>query len=503
MKGEYMKQLTLKIGAVMIILSMLLSFTVITSSAATQPTTYSQTSNSGQRDVVCTTLSGTSASSYYTGSYTYDALSSLSASQLKTSLSTLMKKNHDLSSYNDCKVNAYKTDCENENGKVSLLYTAYSANQSDFSGSAPGWNREHVWPQSLGGGNTSNGGADMHHIRPDDVTTNSKRGNLKYGEVTGGTQAYGSTLVGGISGGTYDSTYFEPHDNVKGDVARICLYVYVRWGSDWGADNITDVFQSVDVLLQWCEDDPVDTWEMGRNEVVEAIQGNRNVFIDYPEYAWLIFGREVPDDMQTPSGMAMSTSGGGTTGGGTTGDTTCTHATTEVRDAVTATCSSTGYTGDTYCKSCGVKLSSGTTVSKLPHTEGAWIIDSNPTATESGSRHTECSVCGATVRTEPIPPTSNVNAFVSSVGYMKMAVSMLYRYKYAVMALDYYDTLTDDERTSVASTYAELTELLDAYNSDAETENDAHNDAVIVVSFLMSREADTAEYALLPSKKYV
>jgi hypothetical protein len=62
-------------------------------------------------------------------------------------------------------------------------------------------------------------------------------------------------------------------DNVKGDVARICLYVYVRWGKEFpSCNNINTVFQSIDVLLEWCALDPVDTWEMGRNEVVAAIQ---------------------------------------------------------------------------------------------------------------------------------------------------------------------------------------------------------------------------------------
>jgi hypothetical protein len=81
--------------------------------------------------------------------------------------------------------------------------------------------------------------------------------------------------------------------------------MYVRWNSDWSCDSLTKVFESVEVLLEWCALDPVDTWEMGRNEVVGAIQGNRNVFIDYPEYAWLVFGCEVPENMTTPSGMAM------------------------------------------------------------------------------------------------------------------------------------------------------------------------------------------------------
>ena len=59
------------------------------------------------------------------------------------------------------------------------------------------------------------------------------------------------------------------------------------------------------MLLEWCASDPVDTWEMGRNEVIAKIQGNRNVFIDYPEYAWLVFGRDLPENMTTPSGMAL------------------------------------------------------------------------------------------------------------------------------------------------------------------------------------------------------
>ena len=52
------------------------------------------------------------------------------------------------------------------------------------------------------------------------------------------------------------------------------------------------------------QEDPVDTWEMSRNDCVQQVQGNRNVFIDYPEFAWLLFGRELPADYDTPSGYA-------------------------------------------------------------------------------------------------------------------------------------------------------------------------------------------------------
>ena len=275
--NKFLKLLTLVLVLVMLVQSTVVSVFAFAPvdidtgiyQAAGQPSKYSSQYNSGQRDVIATTLNGTSASSYYTGSYTYAALSSLSSTALQSSLKTLMTSTHSYtSSYNDCHYKADRTDCENEDGRVSLIYTSYSATMSQWNG----WNREHVWPQSLGGGNTSGGGADLHHIRPSDAVVNSTRGNKKYGNTNGGTAKYGSNPATGYLGGYYNSTYFEPLDNVKGDVARIVLYVWIRWGSSWGADSVTEVFQSVDVLLEWCELDPVDTWELGRNEVVQNIQ---------------------------------------------------------------------------------------------------------------------------------------------------------------------------------------------------------------------------------------
>ena len=60
--------------------------------------------------------------------------------------------------------------------------------------------------------------------------------------------------------------------------------------------------ESKDVLLKWIEEDPVDTWELGRNDAVEAITGTRNVFVDYPELAFLLFNEDVPADYDSPSG---------------------------------------------------------------------------------------------------------------------------------------------------------------------------------------------------------
>ena len=375
-----MKKLLKKSLYFVVVLALLLS-SVISVSAA--PAKYSTASNSGTRDELCTTLDGTTAASYYTGSNSYDSLVTLSSSQLLTTLRSLMTTGHKTSSYDDCRDLAPITDCENGNGKITTLYTSYQTTSGAFNGGT-GWNREHVWPKSLGGYGNSGAGADLHHIRPTENRTNSNRDNLLYGNVTGGKTSTGN--LSGEVGGTYDSTYFEPLDNVKGDVARICLYVYVRWGgtSGYTCNNINKVFEDVDTLLEWCALDPVDTWEMGRNEVVYSIQGNRNVFIDYPELAWQLFGETAPSDMSTPSGKASSTPA------------VCQHKSTTVTGAKAATCTTAGYTGDTVCTSCGIVVVTGNVIVAIGHSYSAEIVVRPPTETDHGEAATVCGNCGTT-----------------------------------------------------------------------------------------------------------
>ena len=84
---------------------------------------------------------------------------------------------------------------------------------------------------------------------------------------------------------------FEPIDEVKGDVARIIMYLLVRYSQADGAGyGVTKVFPSAGVLLQWHLEDPVDDIERVRNERSYELQGNRNPFIDYPEFAEMIWG---------------------------------------------------------------------------------------------------------------------------------------------------------------------------------------------------------------------
>ena len=208
----------------------------------------------------------------------------------------------------------YKTtdvDLSNS-GNVILYYTgeSFSWNFSSFSGTV---NREHVWPKSTGLWDTSGGGSDMHHIRPTDSKINSTRGNLVFGEVSGGKTATGNN---GEVGGYYGGGVFEPLDEVKGDVARIIMYMFVHYNSPstLGSNTnksgncpttassrtsgnlpLTNVFNgsktnAFNLLLEWHNDDPVDEIEINRNEAVYKIQGNRNPFIDKPDYANYIWG---------------------------------------------------------------------------------------------------------------------------------------------------------------------------------------------------------------------
>ena len=148
------------------------------------------------------------------------------------------------------------------------------------------WNREHVYPKSLGTPKLgkSGPGSDAHHLRPCDITFNSKRGNKKFAE--------GSGNAGDTAGGWY------PGDEWKGDVARMMLYMYIRYGDQClpknvivGTTNSSDS-NMIDLLLTWNIQDPVSDFEKNRNDVIQEAQGNRNPFIDNPYLATVTWGGE-------------------------------------------------------------------------------------------------------------------------------------------------------------------------------------------------------------------
>ena len=84
------------------------------------------------------------------------------------------------------------------------------------------------------------------------------------------------------------------------------------------------------------------------------------------------------------------------------------HQHTELRNAKESTCAQEGYTGDTYCADCGMKLSSGKSISKTDHTWDAGKATKNANCIVKGSKTFTCTVCEAT-KTEEIPVTGHKN----------------------------------------------------------------------------------------------
>ncbi len=254
---------------------------------------YSGVMNWGARGEDCVFLSPM-AEDYYVGSYTYAVLSVLNggtqssapSSALYQALQSMMQTEHShIISYDATRPLYAYTDCvSNDSSQIVCFYTGSIETSTWNSGDI--WNREHVWPRSkCVNQSKKQDSADLMMLRPELMQANSSRGNKAYGE---------------------SSSFFDPGESVRGDCARIILYGYTRWGNTsymWGSSG---VIENLDILLRWMEEDPVDTWEMGRNDACESILGVRNVFVDYPEYAFLLFDREIPADMVTPSGIASS-----------------------------------------------------------------------------------------------------------------------------------------------------------------------------------------------------
>ncbi len=347
--------------------------------------------NWGYRGETATFLSKY-AESFYTGSNAYDTMSQLDGSNKQNSvpqsalyaaLQTLMVSKHKhQTTYGETRDQYAYTDCQgNDDSTIISFYSGQGFDSKWDSGAT--WNREHVWPasKSLSGrpGNGDAGeGADIMMLRPTLKNENGSRGNTAFGLSSG---------------------YYTPKADIRGDVARILLYTYVRWGNSKNMWGKSGVIESMNVLLQWMEEDPVDTWEMGRNDAVQSITGTRNVFVDYPEYAWLLFGKEIPSDYTTPSGEAKN---GGSQG--TTTPTVCTHSSTKLVNKADASCTAEGYTGDTICTGCGKTVATGSTIPVTAH--------------KDENKDFKCDVCAVNVCKHPSTQVQNAkDATCSAEGY--------------------------------------------------------------------------------------
>ena len=163
------------------------------------------------------------------------------------------------------------------------------------------WNREHIWAKSHGFENeTDTPYTDLHHIRSADRSTNSARNTRSFDNCPNQYFDNGGRVQTKCY--TSDTEWkWEPPDEVKGDVARMIFYMDVRYEGPEMDLEIVDylpergtkekIMGRLSTLKEWHEQDPVDNWERRRNQIIyEKYQGNRNPFIDHPEWVVKIWG---------------------------------------------------------------------------------------------------------------------------------------------------------------------------------------------------------------------
>jgi len=185
----------------------------------------------------------------------------------------------------------------NDNDGISNTDRTRDKNLQDTGGGDPGkWNREHVFAKSLAipnlGTEEPGPGTDVHNLRPSDSERNSDRSNRKF------TEGSGNSGIVSTNGGWY------PGDEWRGDVARIVMYMYLRYHGSGSQISETTCLpinvgigmpltidsNMIDLFLNWNIIDPVSDVENQRNDYIETVQGNRNPFIDNPYLATLIWG---------------------------------------------------------------------------------------------------------------------------------------------------------------------------------------------------------------------
>ena len=220
-----------------------------------------------------------------TGSSLLSKLQSLNSTKRKRTMgySTIGTDTSGAVIYTDYDLNSTAKDSNGQTygTKVASFYTKTAAT---------GWNREHMWPNSHGGNNVE---ADILHTRPTISSENSSRGNSFYVEGKNSSSAGWDPYTAG-----YDA-------EVRGECARVILYCVVAYPNFTLSDadshstsnsNKDNMMGNMNTLIKWHFDYAPNVYEMNRNNGAEYLQGNRNPFVDHPEYVakiWSSFNSTV------------------------------------------------------------------------------------------------------------------------------------------------------------------------------------------------------------------
>ncbi len=238
--------------------------------------------------------------------YYNDVNLTLTGEDLYNELQVKIAQHNQNFTYGDARDVLVFTDENPDNTSTVLLIYGYNDNdgicttdrsrdKNDFGGLICEYNREHVFARSLTNppmGSASNPAtgiiADPHNLRASDQQMNNNKGDKKFQDGNG-------------NAGNVGSGNWYPGDEWKGDVARMIMYMYTRYGNQClpnlaGVGTLQGDTQMLETFLQWNADDPVNEYEDQRNEYLQGAYGNRNPFIDNPALATIIWGGPVAED---------------------------------------------------------------------------------------------------------------------------------------------------------------------------------------------------------------
>lgn len=201
----------------------------------------------------------------------YSGIEGLTGTSLKTKLTSIITAGYKSIGYSSTSFVLDESDKVLPSANTLwLIYNSGSVNAVWDSGNT--WNKEHVWPRSKLPNSTAE--SDIHNLRASNPLVNSTRGNLPFRDSSGTYRKVG------------DGWY--PGDEHIGDVARIVLYMHIRWNIAITSSSIGDL----SMFLEWHLEDPVSDFERNRNEVIYREQKNRNPFIDHPELVSMVFSNQ-------------------------------------------------------------------------------------------------------------------------------------------------------------------------------------------------------------------
>lgn len=278
----------------------------------------------------------------------YDSVNTINAQALHLSLHEIID-DHQRFPYTSTATDTWDIleaadqDPDNPNNVIDIYK---NASYPKVGGGNTSYNREHSWPKSYGfpsDGSTNYAYTDAHHLFISDSSYNSSRSNKPFDNCTiacsekvtltnnsrGGTSAESNWTAGSGNTGSWQTW-----SGRKGDVARALMYLAVRYeggthgitgvsepdliltddrnliGQSNQGTNISVAYMGLrSVLIQWHKDDPVDAYEIRHNDTVYSFQGNRNPFIDRPEYVACVF-----EDLCSGNGSGDTTAPSAPTG---------------------------------------------------------------------------------------------------------------------------------------------------------------------------------------------